>query len=109
MSYPYVFFGKGKKYVEMISRLLGADFDALEEADGISFVHVSGKRLMKLIDSKDIFKVVFDVPVPDMHHQAPTVHQINVKNEQGHSQWLYEGDVLEEIITLIEIALKNFE
>lgn len=103
MKQSYQFMGNGYQFVRIVKRLLGNDFIKEEFADGVEFIHfASGKRLLKLMDRDDRLMVRFDYPVPNLSKCT-----LEVRHDD-HMHWDYEGEHLEDIIAMIEIALENF-
>lgn len=100
----YDFMSNGYNFVKIIARILGADFIKEEYNDGVEFIYIkTGKRLLKLIDSSEKLIVRFDYPVPDINKNTKEVHH------EDHMHWDYEGEHIEDIITLIEISLNNLK
>lgn len=108
MSFHYNFFGRGENFVKVIQRLLGSDFFQSDLEDGIEFFYKDGQRIMMLVDSDEELKVIFDVPIPDIHKLTHMIRHISEDREGLHSHWIYEGTSIEDVVTLTEIALENF-
>jgi hypothetical protein len=108
-KHHYDFLGKGFDYVKAVSRLLGTDFTKLQLDDGVEFIGKKGIRILKLIDDQSKLIVAFDVPVPDLNPDNPieVIHHHD-SNPPKH-EWLFTGDTIEEVYTLVEIALRNYK
>ena len=103
MRKQYAFMGNGYQFVRIITRLLGTDFIKEEYDDGVEFISVvTGKRLLKLVDSHERLVVRFDYPVPNLKK-----HTREIQGEQ-HLVWQHEGESVEDVIALLEIALENY-
>jgi len=109
MSHKYSFFHNGDNFVKIIQRLLGSEFIQNDMEDGIEFFHKDGQRIMMLVDSETELKVIFDVPIPDIHHLTHTIRHISADQDGVHSHWIYEGSSIEDVVTLTEIAIENFK
>ena len=103
MKKYYNFMDNGYNFVRIVKRLLGPSFIKEEYSDGVEFIHFeTGKRLLKLMDREDVLLVRFDYPVPNINKNT-----LEIQHDH-HLHWDYEGRDIEDIIALIEIALKNF-
>jgi hypothetical protein len=109
MSYHYHFFNNGENFVKIIQRLLGSDFVQNDMVEGIEFFHKNGLRIMMLVDSETELKVIFDVPIPDIHRLTHTIRHISHEKDGLHNHWIYEGSSIEDVVTLTEIAIENFK
>ncbi len=109
MSHQYSFFHNGDNFVKIIQRLLGSDFIQNDMEEGIEFFHKDGHRIMMLVDSETELKVIFDVPIPELHHLTHTIRHISAEQDGVHSHWIYEGSSIEDVVTLTEIAIENFK
>ncbi len=109
MSRKYNFYKNGENFVKIIQRLLGSEFIQNDIDDGIEFCHKKdGHRIMKLVDSETELKVIFDVPIPDIHKLTHTIRHISPDKDGLHSHWIYEGDIHRRVVTLTEIAIENY-
>lgn len=108
MSKQYGFYHNGENFVKIIQRILGSEFVQSEKDEGVEFYHTSGPRILMLVDADEQFRVVFDVPIPDIHRLTHTIRHISDDRDGVHSHWIYEGTSIEDVITLTEIALENF-
>ncbi|WP_430883760.1 hypothetical protein [Fusibacter sp. JL216-2] len=109
MSRKYNFYKNGENFVKIIQRLLGSEFIQNDIDDGIEFCHKKdGHRIMKLVDSETELKVIFDVPIPDIHKLTHTIRHISPDKDGLHSHWIYEGTSIEDVVTLTEIAIENY-
>jgi len=109
MSHQYSFFNNGTNFIKIIQRLLGSEFVQNDMEEGIEFFNKDGHRIMMLVDSETELKVIFDVPIPDIHHLTHTIRHISGDQEGVHSHWIYEGTSMEDVVTLTEIAIENFK
>ncbi len=109
MPRHYDFHHNGENFVKIIQRILGTEFVQSDKDEGVEFFHEKGGRILMLVDDEDQLKVVFDVPIPDIHKLTHMIRHISDDKEGIHSHWIYEGDSIEDIITLTEIALANFK
>ena len=109
MSHQYSFFNNGTNFIKIIQRLLGSGFVQNDTEEGIEFFNKDGHRIMMLVDSETELKVIFDVPIPDIHHLTHTIRHISGDQEGVHSHWIYEGTSMEDVVTLTEIAIENFK
>ncbi len=94
----YNFKGLGYKYVLAINRLMGKAFTKTERETEVAFILDDGREFVRLIDDKEFLKVVFCVPVPSLHKK-------NRIEKIGPKQWQFKGNKIEEVYTLIELAL----
>ena len=109
MSHNYCFYHNGSNFVKIIQRLLGSEFVQNDMDDGIEFFDKHGHRIMMLVDSESELKVIYDVPIPDIHHLTHTIRHISGDKDGVHSHWIYEGSSIEDVVTLTEIAIENFK
>ncbi len=109
MSRNYNFFNNGDNLAKIIQRLLGSEFIQNEIDEGIEFFHKKGPRILMLVDSDTELKVIFDVPIPDIHKLTHTMRHISADQDGVHSHWIYEGSSIDDVVTLTEIAINNFK
>jgi hypothetical protein len=104
MRTKYYFMGNGNNFVRIVARLLGSEYISENLSDGVEFRHsATGRRVLKLIDSKDTLSVRFDYPVPNINKNTREVQH------EHHMHWDHDSTDLDAIVALIEIELKNFK
>jgi hypothetical protein len=103
MKSNYVFYNNGANFIRIVARLLGPDFSREEHASGVDFVEAKGRQpFLSLVDDAQALVVRFYVPVPDFHQ---CTREISVNDFKV---WEYRGTRLEDVVALVEVALKNF-
>lgn len=107
MKHEYTFMGKGYKYVQAITRLLGPSFTHEQAEDGITYFAPDGKRFVKLIDHQEELLVAFYVPIPMLHKDnRPEILHFHDAPVPYH-EYRYRAKGVDEIYALIEIAREN--
>ena len=96
--------GNGYQFVRIVARLLGPGFLREDHEDGVAFFDAqTGKRFLKLMDLPGKLMVRFDYPVPNLKK-----HTLEIQ-EGDHLAWQHEGECVEDVIALVEIALENLK
>jgi len=104
MKPTYMFYGNGSNFIRIVARLLGPEFIREEHGQGVDFFHgKTHKKILSLVDDKEALVVRFFIPVPDFHR---CTSEMVLEDEKI---WEYRGTHLEDVVALIELALKNFE
>lgn len=107
MKHEYNFMGKGYKYVQSITRLLGSTYTHEQAEDGITYFTADGQRFLKLIDQPDVLLVAFYVPIPMLHKDnRPEIFHFHDAPIPYH-EYRYKAHGVDEIYALIEIAREN--
>ncbi len=107
-KHHYSFNGHGYAYIKIIQRILGSSFTAVQLEDGVEFYRGENQRFLKLVDSNEKFIVNFDVAVPSLEKDNP-IETIHHHEGPRHHEWVFRARNIEQVITLIEIALKRPE
>lgn len=107
-KHHYAFNGHSYAYVKIIQRILGSSFTAVQLEDGVEFYRGENKRFLKLVDDAEKFVVYFDVAVPSLEKDNP-IETIHHHDTTGAHEWVFRARSIEQVISLIEIALKRTE
>lgn len=95
----YVFGEHGYNLVRVISRILGNEFKVVHEEDRVVFRYIhNNKAVIELLNNPSMVCLHFHVPVPILEGVV-----------YADKQWIYEGDRVEDILLLVEMALQNHQ